>query len=75
MAKVKYYYDPETLSYKKIKQKKGVFFAKFLLSITTFGLAMLLGFVVFSNFFETPSEKALKRELEHLKLNENQNLL
>ena len=71
MAKVKYYYDPETLSYKKVQQKKGVFFTKFFASIATFGLAMLLGFVVFSYFFETPSEKALKREMEHLKLNED----
>ena len=71
MAKVKYYYDPETLSYKKIKPKKGAFFTKFLASVATFGLAMLLGFMVFSYFFETPSEKALKREMEHLKLNEN----
>ena len=71
MAKVKYYYDPETLSYKKVKQKKSVFFTKFIVSITTFGLAMLLGFIVFSYFFETPGEKALKREMEHLKLNEN----
>ena len=71
MAKVKYYYDPETLSYKKVKQKIGVFFTKFFVSITTFGLAMLLGFIVFSYFFETPGEKTLKREMEHLKLNEN----
>ena len=71
MAKVKYYYDPETLSYKKVQQKKGVFFTKFFVSITTFGLAMLLGFIVFSYFFETPGEKTLKREMEHLKLNEN----
>lgn len=70
MTKVKYHYDPETLSYKKIKQKKGAFFTKFLVSITTFGLAMLLGFVILSNFFETPNEKTLKREMEHLKLNE-----
>ncbi len=32
---------------------------------------MIIGFIVFSNFFETPREKALKRELEFLKLNEN----
>ncbi len=71
MAKVKYYYDPETLSYKKVQQKKGMYFTKFFVSITTFGLAMLLGFIVFSYFLETPSEKALKREMEHLKLNED----
>lgn len=71
MAKVKYYYDSETLSYKKIERKKRVFFSRFFVSIVTFGLAMIIGFVVFSNFFETPREKALKRELEFLKLNES----
>jgi len=71
MAKVKYYYDSETLSYKQIKRKKRFFYSRFFGSLVTFGLAMILGFVVFSNFFETPSEKALKRELEFLRLNEN----
>ncbi len=71
MAKVKYYYDTETLSYKKILRKKRTVFTKLLATIGAFGLAMLLGFVVFSPIFETPSEKALKREMEFLKLNEN----
>lgn len=71
MAKVKYYYDSETLSYKKIRRKKRFFFSRFLGSVVAFGLIMILGFAVFSNFFETPNEKALKRELEFLKLNEN----
>ena len=71
MAKVKYYYDSETLSYKKIERKKRFFFSRFFVSVITFGLAMILGFVVFSNFFETPNEKAQKRELEFLRLNES----
>ena len=70
MAKVKYYYDSETLSYKKVEAKKGIFFKKFLFGISTFVLAMVVGFVVLYNFFETPNEKALKRENEYLKLNE-----
>jgi len=71
MTKVKYYYDAETLSYKKILRKKGRVFTKLLASVLAFGLAMLLGFVVLSPIFETPNEKALKREMEFLKLNEN----
>ena len=70
MAKVKYYYDSETLSYKKVEPKKGFFFKKFLFGVLTFALAMVVGFVVLYNFFETPNEKALKRENEFLKLNE-----
>jgi murein DD-endopeptidase MepM/ murein hydrolase activator NlpD len=69
MAKVKYYYDSETLSYKKITPKKGSFLKKFLFAVSTFLLAMVVGFVVLYNFFETPNEKALKRENEFLKLN------
>ena len=71
MAKVKYYYDAETLSYKKILKKKRTFFTKLLVSMVAFGLAMILGFMVFSPIFETPKEKVMKRELEFLKLNEN----
>ena len=71
MAKVKYYYDSETLSYKKIETKKNFLLSRFFASFMTFGLAMVLGFVVLSYFFETPHEKELKRELEYLKLNES----
>lgn len=71
MAKVKYYYDSETLSYKKIETKRNFFLSRFLASFLTFGLAMVLGFVVLSYFFETPHEKAINRELEYLKLNES----
>ncbi|OIQ41323.1 MAG: peptidase M23 [Bacteroidetes bacterium MedPE-SWsnd-G1] len=71
MAKVKYYYDAETLSYKKIKLRKRSVFTKLFGSVVAFGLAMILGFGVFSYFFETPKEKELKRELEFLKLSEN----
>jgi len=70
MAKVKYYYDSETLAYKKVEPKRGVFFKRFLFWIATFILAMIVGFVVLYNFFETPNEKVLKRENEYLKLNE-----
>jgi|TARA_B110000305_G_C19451481_1_gene648208 murein DD-endopeptidase MepM/ murein hydrolase activator NlpD len=71
MAKVKYYYDSETLSYKKIETKKRFILSRFFASFLTFGLAMILGFVVLSYFFETPHEKALNRDLEYLKLNES----
>jgi len=70
MAKVKYYYDSDTLSYKKVERKKRHFFKRFLLWISIFGLGVVVGFIVLSNFFETPSEKAKDRELEYVKLNE-----
>ena len=68
MAKVKYYYDSDTLSYRKIELRKRDKFKKilwFLLSSAVMGLI----FVFMSyQFIESPKEKAQKRELENLKL-------
>lgn len=68
MAKVKYYYDSETLSYRKIEFRKRDKFKKglgFVLSSIIAGL--LLMFISFQ-FIESPKEKALKRELDNMKL-------
>jgi murein DD-endopeptidase MepM/ murein hydrolase activator NlpD len=70
MAKVKYYYDSETLSYQKIKPKKGQKIKRFLLTLVAGFVFMILGFLVFTPIFESPKEKELKRELEFVKLNE-----
>ncbi len=70
MAKVKYYYDSDTLSYQKIKRKKGFIAKQFIGLIVSVFLFMILGFVVFTPIFESPKEKELKRELEFVKLNE-----
>tara|TARA_R110001583_G_scaffold112186_1_gene261468 strand:- start:8382 stop:9353 length:972 start_codon:yes stop_codon:yes gene_type:complete len=70
MAKVKYYYDSDTLSYQKIRVKKRDKFKRFLLTIVSAFVFMILGFVVFTPVFESPKEKELKRELEFVKLNE-----
>ena len=70
MAKVKYYYDSDTLSYQKIRTKKRDTFKRFLLLLVVGFIFMILGFVVFTPVFESPKEKELKRELEFVKLNE-----
>lgn len=70
MAKVKYYYDPDTLSYQKIKVRKREKFRTFMLMVLAAFIFMILGFVVFTPVFESPKEKELKRELEFVKLNE-----
>ncbi len=70
MAKVKYYYDSDTLSYQKVKIKKRQKLRRFLLTIMAAFIFMILGFVVFTPVFESPKEKELKRELEFVKLNE-----
>lgn len=70
MAKVKYYYDSDTLSYQKIERKKSTKFKRVLFTVLAASIFMLLGFAVLTPFFESPKEKELKRELEFVKLNE-----
>jgi murein DD-endopeptidase MepM/ murein hydrolase activator NlpD len=69
MAKVKYYYDSDTLSYRRIEKSKGFISRVILLAVLIFLLAMFTGFIVFSQFIKTPSELADERELEFTKLN------
>ncbi|MFL9845089.1 M23 family metallopeptidase [Flavobacterium rhizosphaerae] len=70
MAKVKYYYDSETLAYKKIKPKKGKKVGVVLLFITASALFGFLCFVALLNtpFFETPKDRLQAREIEYMKL-------
>lgn len=66
MTKAKYYYDPKTLSYKKIKLslKQKFFRIGFFIGISfLFGFLML---TLFLNFVDSPKEKQLKRELENM---------
>lgn len=70
MAKVKYYYDSVTLSYRKIRTKKGEKFRNFVFMLLAVVVIMFAGFVVLTSIFESPKEKELKRELEFVKLNE-----
>ena len=66
MAKVKYYYDTRTLSYKRIelsglKKLKRLFY--FLIGSAFTGLIMI---IVFFQFFDSPKEKRLNREIDIL---------
>ena len=68
MSKVKYYYDSESLSYRKIERKKGrtlKYVFTFLLGSALF--AFLFVFIA-SQFVESPRERALARELQHMEL-------
>lgn len=69
MSKVKYYYDSDTLSYRKIEPKKGEKFALatlFLLGIITTSFILALVYLNIPSV-ETPKEKAYKREVENMK--------
>ncbi|WP_159946898.1 M23 family metallopeptidase [Polaribacter septentrionalilitoris] len=68
MAKVKYYYDADTLSYRKITVKKRDYYKKTVFGILGAFLTAFIGFIVFSQFIMSPTERAQKRELENLKL-------
>lgn len=70
MAKVKYYYDEETLSYRRIEDKKGRrigFIAMATLGCFLGGFVLLLVFLNLPQI-ETPKEKKLTRELENMEL-------
>lgn len=70
MSKVKYYYDSDTLSYKKIERKKGRRFGFALLGVLASFLAGFILLLIYLNIpqIETPKEKALERELENMQL-------
>lgn len=69
MSKVKYYYDPDTLSYHKIKVKREEAFRRVVFGILAILIIMFAGYIGFSQIFESPKEKGLNRELVNLKLN------
>jgi murein DD-endopeptidase MepM/ murein hydrolase activator NlpD len=69
MAKVKYYYDPETLSYRKIETNSGQITKVIILITLGLMIAMFTGFIVLSQFVKTPDHMAVEQELENLKLN------
>ena len=59
MSNVKYYYDPETLSYRKIttdKKTKVRYTLGFIFASALFGFFMVL---IGSQYFESPKEKIL----------------
>lgn len=68
MSKVKYYYDAETLSYRKIERKKRTAITYTLLFLSASALFGFLTFFIISQFIDSPKEKTLVRELENMKL-------
>lgn len=70
MSKVKYYYDTETLSYRKIEPKKGKAFGLVLLYLVSVLFSAVVLFLIYLNIpdLETPKEKAYKRELQQMQL-------
>ncbi|MFK8297083.1 M23 family metallopeptidase [Capnocytophaga cynodegmi] len=71
MKKIKYYYDPETLSYKRIISRKRTKVRNVLLFLTASalfgGIAMFL--MVNTRFLYTPREVSLQREIKQYETN------
>ncbi len=70
MSKVKYYYDPDTLSYRKIEPKKSKKYrniALFILGSALFGMLGLI-FLLNTNLVNTPKELSLQREVQNYEL-------
>jgi len=68
MAKEKFHYDSETLTYVKVKVKTSDKIKRILMITTAVGLIAFVGYIGFSQFFESPREKEYKRELDNLTL-------
>ena len=70
MSKVKYYYDPDTLSYRKIEPKKSKKYRNisfFILGAALFGFLGLI-FLLNTNLVNTPKELSLQREVQNYEL-------
>ncbi len=70
MSKVKYYYDPDTLSYRKIEPKKSRKYRNisfFVLGSALFGFLALI-FLMNTNLLNTPKELSLQREVKNYEL-------
>ncbi|MBC2837728.1 M23 family metallopeptidase [Robiginitalea sp. SC105] len=70
MTKVKYYYDPDTLSYRKIEPKKSRKYRNIALFMIASALFGLMGMLVLlnTNLLNTPKELALQREVNNFEL-------
>lgn len=68
MAKVKYYYDPKTLSYRKIEKTTGYRLRQSLFVLASFVLSSFFMYLVADSFIDSPKEKRLRRELENMKI-------
>ncbi len=69
MAKHRYKFNPESLSYSKVTRSTKQKFMTFLTYFFASFVLAVLYFLVFSIFFDSPKEKGLKRQISELKAN------
>ena len=68
MSKIKYYYDSETLSYRKVERKKRHVFFRFIGFLAASMLFGLLFFFIINQYVESPALVDAKAENEFMKL-------
>jgi murein DD-endopeptidase MepM/ murein hydrolase activator NlpD len=66
MPRTKYKFNPESLSFDRIRLGLGVLLLRFLALFTASILVAVLYWIVFAAFFDSPKEKALEREVQQL---------
>jgi murein DD-endopeptidase MepM/ murein hydrolase activator NlpD len=66
MARTRYKFNPESLSFDKIRLSVGGILLRFLAYFVGSLLVALIYAVIFAAFIDSPKEKALKREIEQL---------
>jgi murein DD-endopeptidase MepM/ murein hydrolase activator NlpD len=68
MAKTRYKFNPESLSFDKITLGIGALLMRFLAFLVGSVMIAALYWVIFAAFFDSPKEKALKRELAQMSI-------
>ncbi len=70
MSKVKYYYDPDTLSYRKIEPKKSRKYRNILFFVSGSALFGFMALILLlnTNLLNTPRELSLQREVKNYEL-------
>lgn len=68
MAKVKYRFNPESLSFDKVRTSFKVWFVKSFTFFTSSIVVSIIYYIVFSHFFDSPKEKSLIRVNKEMKL-------
>ena len=66
MAKIKYYYDTKTLSYKPIDSTGVDKFKNFIIYFTSSAILAFFIILIFFQYFDSPKEKRLKNEINNL---------
>ena len=66
MPRTKYKFNPESLSFDEVKLGVKALLLRFLAYFTGSVLVALIYWVIFASFFDSPKEKALKREVEQM---------